>query len=425
MHTHDWQRRIELVDELMRAVSLETDPQALVRTYAKGASALFHTDQIVSVSRRDAAEPWYRITRSRRFAREINPWEQKAELPLITGGLLGEWLYDGRPRFVERFEADEMDPAHFHLKDMHAAFVLPQYDRGRAVNMTIMLWEDAGKVNREQLPNALWQGNLFGRTTHTLVLRKQLAGAYESLDREMRLVGAMQRALLPQELPEIPGVELAAEYITSQRAGGDLYDLFPMADGSWGLFIGDVSGHGTPAAVIMAITHALAHAHPGPPEPPDLLMTYLNERLSRHYTSRTPAFVTAFYGVFTPKANGRGPALRYSNAGHPPPRIVRDGRVITLDAARGLPLGVDDREKYSAAEVTLSPGDLLMLFTDGISEAFNPASQLFGFARLDDALSGSGQSARGAIDAVLRSVGLWAQGRPPADDQTMLTMRVI
>lgn len=407
----------------MRAVSLETDPQAMVRTYAEGARGLFSTDQIVSVSRRDVDEPWYRITRSRRFQRDIDPWEQKAELPVIAGGVLGEWLYDGTPRYIENFEADELDPAYFHLRGMRAAFVLPQYDQGVALNATVMLWDDPAKVDVEQLPNALWQGNLFGRTTHTLVLRKQLAAAYESLDREMRVVGAMQRALLPQELPEIPGVELAAEYRTSERAGGDLYDLFPMADGSWGLFIGDVSGHGTPAAVIMAITHALAHAHPGPPEPPDRLMAYLNERLSVHYTSRTPAFVTAFYGVFNPKTG----TLRYSNAGHPPPRIVRNGRVQALDGARGLPLGVDDREHYPAAEVRLGPDDLLMLYTDGISEAFNPSNQLFGFARLDDALSGTGGpggSARGAIDAVLKSVGFWAQGRPPADDQTMLAMRV-
>jgi sigma-B regulation protein RsbU (phosphoserine phosphatase) len=420
MARSDWREKLEQVDELMRAVSLETDPQALVRTYASGTKKLFSTDQIVSLSRRDLESPWYRITRSRRFQREIDPWAQRAELPVIAGGLLGEWLYAARPQFVENFEVDEMDPAYFHLKDMHAAFVLPQYDQGEAVNTTVMFWEDASRVDVEQLPNALWQGNLFGRTTHTLVLRKQLSAAYESLDREMRIVGAMQRALLPQELPEIPGVELAAEYRTSDRAGGDLYDLYPMVDGSWGLFIGDVSGHGTPAAVIMAITHALAHAHPGPPEPPDMLMTYLNERLSKHYTSRTPAFVTAFYGVYNPKTG----TLRYSNAGHPPPRIVRHGRVIALDGARGLPLGVDEREHYPAAEVQLSAGDLFMLYTDGISEAFNPANQLFGFARLDDALSGSGGSAQGAVDAVLKSVGFWAQGRPPADDQTMLAMRV-
>jgi sigma-B regulation protein RsbU (phosphoserine phosphatase) len=420
MATGDWKTRLALVDELMKSVSSETDPQSLVRAYTRGVKGLFHTDQIVSLSRRDVAAPWYRITRSRRFTREIDPWDQKDELPLLSGGVLGEWLYNEKPLFVEHFEPDELDPAYFHLKDMHAAFVMPQYEQGRALNMTVLLWEDASRVDVDDLPNTMWQGNLFGRTTHTLVLKKQLAGAYEELDRELRVVGAMQRALLPQELPEIPGVELAAEYRTSERAGGDLYDLFPMVDGSWGLFIGDVSGHGTPAAVIMAITHALAHAHPGPPEPPERLMTYLNERLSIHYTSRTPAFVTAFYGVYSPKTG----ILKYANAGHPPPRVVRGGKPMPLDAVRGLPLGVDEREVYPAGEIQLERGDLLMLYTDGISEAFNPAHQLFGFSRLDEALSRGAESARGGIDSLLAAVEEWAQGRPAADDQTMLAMRV-
>ncbi len=420
MSKGDWRHKLGLVDRLMREVSRQTDPQEMVRAYAAGVRELFHTDQTISVSRRDLDPPWYRITRSRRFTKEVNPWEQKHELPMLMGGLLGEWFYNDRPEFIEHFEVDESDPAYFHLRDMHAAFVLPQYDQGVPMNMTTLLWADASAVNVDELPNALWQGNLFGRTTNTLVLRKELSSAYESLDRELQVVGAMQRSLLPQELPEIPGVTLAAEYRTSQRAGGDLYDLFPMADGSWGMFIADVSGHGTPAAVIMAITHALAHAHPGPPDPPQRLMTFLNQRLSADYTSRTPAFVTAFYGVYDPRTR----MLKYTNAGHPPARLVRAGRVRALEEARGLPLGIDEHEQYSEAEVKLEPRDLLMLFTDGISEAFNMSSKLFGFERLDRALADRHDSARDSIEGMLEAVEQWAGGRPAADDQTMLTMHV-
>jgi sigma-B regulation protein RsbU (phosphoserine phosphatase) len=422
MSFDDWQSRLGQVEALMRAVSLETDPQSLVNTYAEGAKKLFTTDQLVGVSRRELESPHYIITRSRRFTREIDPWAQRHELPILSGGILGEWLYDGKPRFIDNLEPDELDPAYFHLKGMRAAFVLPQYDQGVALNCAVLLWDDPAKVDVRELPNALWQGNLFGRTTHTLVLRKQIKAAYTALDREMQIVGAMQRSLLPQELPEIPGVELAAEYRTSERAGGDLYDLYPMADGSWGLFIGDVSGHGTPAAVIMAITHALAHAHPGPPEPPDRLMAYLNSRLSADYTSRTPAFVTAFYAVYNPKTR----TLKYSSAGHPPPRVVRSGEIIPLDQARGLPLGVMETEQYPMTEMQLAPGDLLMLYTDGISEAMSPLpqSRLFGFERLDHALAGAGGSAQGAIERVIKAVTDWGRGRPPVDDQTMLAMRV-
>ena len=420
MANGDWRHKLGLVDRLMREVSRQTDPQEMVRAYAAGVRELFHADQTVSVSRRDLDPPWYRITRSRRFTKEVDPWEQKNELPMLMGGVLGEWFYLDRPEFIEHFDVDESDPAYFHLRGMHTVFLLPQYDQGVPMNMTALLWTDASKVDLEQLPNALWQGNLFGRATHSLVLRKELSKAYESLDRELQVVGEMQRSLLPQELPRIPGVTLAAEYRTSQRAGGDLYDLFPMADGTWGMFIADVSGHGTPAAVIMAITHALAHAHPGPPDPPCRLMAFLNQRLSADYTSRTPAFVTAFYGVYDPRTR----VLKYTNAGHPPTRLVRAGHVRTLQDARGLPLGIDETEVYGDAEVRLEPGDLLMLFTDGISEAFNMTSKLFGFERLDRTLAEHHDSARGAIEGVLGAVQQWAGGRPAADDQTMLAMHV-
>lgn len=421
MNRNDWQTNLELVNTLMRSVSNETDPQALVRAYAQGVGKLFSIDHSVSVSRRELEKPWYRITRSRRFTREINPWEQRNELPAIMGGLLGEWFYAEKPMFIEHFDADENDPAYFHLKDVHTVFVMPQYEQGVPLNATMLFWTDPSRVDVQQLPNAMWQGNLFGRTTHALVLKKELSKAYESLDRELQVVGAMQRSLLPQELPDIPGVELAAEYLTSQRAGGDLYDLFPMADGSWGIFIADVSGHGTPAAVIMAITHALAHAHPGPPDPPCRLMTFLNQRLARDYTSRTPAFVTAFYGVYNPTTR----TLTYCNAGHPPPRLIRGQRITPIDSARGLPLGIDDDEEYTGDQIQLAPDDFLLLYTDGISEAFNMSSQLFGFARLDQSLTAKHTTARSVIDNVLNSVNAFAQGRPPADDQTMLAMHIV
>ena len=92
--------------------------------------------------------------------------------------------------------------------------------------------------------------------------------AYEIVEHELKVVADIQRSLLPQVLPAIPGLELGAYYQTSQWAGGDYYDFFPLPDGRWGILIADVSGHGTPAAVMMAITHSLAHGLPGQPDPP-------------------------------------------------------------------------------------------------------------------------------------------------------------
>ena len=194
------------------------------------------------------------------------------------------------------------------------------------------------------------------------MLKNQLSGALAELDRELQVVGEIQRSLLPAELPRIEGFEVAAHYVTSARAGGDYYDFFPLSDG-WGIFIADVAGHGTPAAVLMAITHAIAHAQPGTHTPPGLLLGYLNRQLTRSYT-RGGTFVTAFYAVLDPVKR----TIRYAAAGHNPPRLVRGGRVMSLDRTGSLPLGIMEQE-YGEAEVALERGDLLVMYTDGITEA--------------------------------------------------------
>ena len=122
--------------------------------------------------------------------------------------------------------------------------------------------------------------SLFGRATHNLVLRNELKHAYEIVERELKVVADIQRSLLPQVLPKIPNLELAAYYRTSRWAGGDYYDFFPLPDGRWGILVADVSGHGTPAAVMMAITHSLAHSLPGPADPPAALLGHVNRQLS-------------------------------------------------------------------------------------------------------------------------------------------------
>src|SRR5207244_2587168 len=137
-----------------------------------------------------------------------------------------------------------------------------------------------------RLPELVWLSNLFGRATNNLVLSEELQRAYQTLDRELKVVGQIQRSLLPARLPTIPTLDLATHYQPSQRAGGDYYDFFPLPAGKWGIFIADVSGHGTPAAVLMAVTHCIAHTHPGPPQPPAKVLDYLNRHLATRSEER-------------------------------------------------------------------------------------------------------------------------------------------
>src|SRR3954466_4233436 len=291
-----WTEELAIIDRTMKAISDVTDPETFVNIYYNNIGALIPGNDYVSVSRRNVPAPFYLITRSSRFKEHLNPWTQRDLLPRLSGGLLGEVAYANEPVIIDdlpaRLKAD--DPGHFYLQGFQSLVALPHYEANQGINVTCMLAPAGREMDKTVIPMLHWQSGLFGRGTTNLVLKNQLADALKALDRELQIVGQIQLALLPNELPKIPGFEIAAHYQTSARAGGDYYDFFPLPGDGCGLFIADVSGHGTPAAVFMAITHAIAHAQPGTHTPPALLLEYLNDRLIRSYT-RGGTFITAFY----------------------------------------------------------------------------------------------------------------------------------
>ncbi|MEM1108604.1 MAG: PP2C family protein-serine/threonine phosphatase [Planctomycetota bacterium] len=427
----DTDQRVDAMVEMVRELSAQTDANQMVNDFGDRFRRMFTYEGFVALSRRGLEPPHYRITRSSLWEKPINPWAQKDQLPVLRGGVLGELLYGDLPVIVNDFRPSPDDPAYEHLKDYRSYQAVPHYHNGVGTNMAINFSTSPDGFDPEKLPDNILTHNLFGRTTNNMVLSQQLKEANDALDAELKVVGDIQRSLLPQKLPEIEHLDLAAHYHTARRAGGDYYDLFPLADKSggskWGILVADVSGHGTPAAVVMAATHAVAHAYNGPSGhescTPCAMLTYLNARLTGRYDAGTIMFVTAFYGVFDPATR----MLTYAAAGHPPPRLCRDGKLSQLDAVGGLPLGIMADARYESAEIQLEPNDKLTLFTDGLAEAFDPDRQQYGEARLDEVLTRSClscDSPQGTIDAVLEDVRRFARGTPNDDDQTILALQV-
>lgn len=414
--------RLDYVVSMMRELSLQTDPQAMVRMYGERLRALMPADRSLAFSRRGLSYPEYRITRFSGWTEEVNPWLQKGSLPRHSGGLLAELIYGDQPQIMNGLDVSPDDPAAPYLEGMRSMMVLPNYDGGVALNMTAVLSQEPAFFDPEMLADRVWMSNLFGRATSSLVIKADLERAMGVVDREMRAVANMQRSLLPKTLPEIPRLSLAAHYETSTWAGGDYYDVFPLPDGRWGLLIADVSGHGTPAAVLMAIVHALAHGYDGPAFPPTAFLDYLNRRLCERYTTEGEAFVTAFYGIFDPNTL----RLHYASAGHNPPRLKRcaDGSVTSLDRAHGLPLGVFPDTPFTEAMHQMRRGDQLILYTDGVTEATNREGRMFGMTQLDHALEHCHENAHALIAAVLAELADYTAGAPPEDDRTLLVARV-
>ncbi len=417
----DWRERLAFIVETMRDMSRQTDPQAMVRAYATRMRQVMPTDRTVSLSRRDLEPPSYRITRSSLWKEEINPWRDKDRLPVLSGGLLGELIYGDEPRIIDDIQIVSDDPAAEYFAGMRSLIAVPNYDQGAALNMVVLMRKEPAAFQREQFPMWVWMSNLFGRATHNLVLSEEVKKAYEAVDYELKVVADIQRSLLPRELPHIPNLKLAAHYQTSRRAGGDYYDFFPLPNGHWGILIADVSGHGTPAAVLMAITHSIAHSFPGPPTPPGKMLDYVNRHLVSRYNIQS-TFVTAFYGIFDPVSR----RIDYACAGHNPPRFKRcgGGGISALVGLDGIPLGIEANEIYRERTEQLQPGDQIIFYTDGITEATNAQGEMFGVARLDRVLNGCREEASELLNAVLKALHEFTGGKPPADDQTLLVAKI-
>ena len=174
----------------------------------------------------------------------------------------------------------------------------------------------------------------------------------------------------------------------------------------------------------MAITHAIAHAEPGTHEPPASLLRHLDARLSRSYT-RNGTFITAFSAVLDPAAR----TLTYARAGHNPPRLLRGGRVIALDSVGGMPLGILGEQPYGETTVTLERGDLLVLYTDGVTETRakpDAAGEhaMFGVERLDALLlTCDGCPPVVCIPRIRTALAEFSDNAAPVDDQTLIAIR--
>lgn len=418
----DWHHRLSIIVETMREMSLHTDPQAMVRSYIARTRELRPVDRMVSLSRRGLQSPQYRITRSSLWQDDIDPWKQKERLPVLTGGLLGELVYGDQPRMIDDLQISPNDPAAEYFADQRSLVAIPHYDEGVALNMVVLMRGQQAAFDPQQFPEMVWMSNLFGRATHNLVLSEQLKRAYEEVDYELKVVADIQRALLPAELPKIATMGLAAHYQTSRRAGGDYYDFFELPDGKWGIMIADVSGHGTPAAVVMAILQTIVHAYPFSSNSPGKLLEYLNSHLMQKFMVDNGTFVTVFYAIYDPASR----SLTYVSAGHNPPRVKHcsQKRISSLDRAQTLPLGILPEVEFPEHTERLTAGDQIIFYTDGITEARDATSRMFGVERLDQTLENCCLDADGLINAVLEAVDSFTAGHPAEDDRTILVAKI-
>ena len=191
----EWQDKLDAIVAMMREVSEQTDPQEMVRAYGKHIRELQPLDGFVSVTRRGLEPPYYRIARSSRWDTAVNPWKERDKLPILQGGLLGELVYSNEPRIIDDLQVADDDPAKEHFEGMRSLVAIPVFDEGEAPNVVVQMRKEPHAFAREEFPEMVWVTNLFGRATHNLVLSDQGREAHAALDRELKIVGDIQRSL--------------------------------------------------------------------------------------------------------------------------------------------------------------------------------------------------------------------------------------
>ncbi len=421
---------MELTDSLSRAESPQQVLEAIIIAMRKAYGPRCY----ISLATAGLQSGHFRITRwlaadgSERI-RPADPWSSVEDLPAQYGGVLSRLIATPDPKLVQHMKVLE-DPI---VGDTFAPFgsliAVPVMVEGHLANWTILLHEEPNGLGVADLEQLILRGNLIGTTMNNVLIANRLREATDWIRHEVDHIAQIQRSLLPQTVPQIPGAEVASRYETFDKAGGDYYDLLPLTAGlggtylekagPWALMIADASGHGPAAAVVVAMLHAILHAREPQVNEPTACLDYLNERLfARRVGSE---FVTAFFATYEPGSR----ILTYANAGHNPPLLrMPSGEVRKLDDVGGIPLGVMDKVGSDQTSIKLAPGQMLVMYTDGITEAQDPGGRQFGDNALEAVIAGCRGGPEQMVEQINIAVKRHRNGAKANDDQTIVAMRI-
>jgi serine phosphatase RsbU (regulator of sigma subunit) len=246
------------------------------------------------------------------------------------------------------------------------------------------------------------------------------AQAHQKVDREMAAAGKIQSGLLPVKPPQIPGWELAATLEPSRQTSGDFFDFIALPDGRLGIVIADVADKGAAAALFMALSSSLIRTYAAQPEAqPDLVLRETNRRILAD--THTDLFVTVFYAVLDPHTG----TLTYSNAGHNPPyHFHHYNEAVQSLKQTGIPVGILEGSTWETETVQLSPGDVLVLYTDGVTDAQNRQEAFFGSDRLLACVQNNmSQAAQAIQETILASIHEFSASAPQFDDVALIILR--
>jgi len=267
----------------------------------------------------------------------------------------------------------------------------------------------------------------INKTLEQLLILKQAMKEHDlliSIQHDLSVARSIQLAILPKVFPPFPEIkefDIYASMNAAKEVGGDFYDFFLIDHDRLGFVIGDVSGKGVPAAIFMAVSRTLIRATALKGIGAGECMTYVNNLLCNESVSSM--FVTVFYAIL----NIHTGVVEYSSAGHNPPYLMKStGEIIEIEKTGGIVLGALEDYEFKSGTVKMEAGDNIFMFTDGVTEAFNVADELYSEERLEALLRElKGKELKEVVDSVNKDVDLYSTGVPQSDDITVLAIKYL
>ena len=237
----------------------------------------------------------------------------------------------------------------------------------------------------------------------------------ERIERELEVAAAIQRQILPRDLPVVAGLEIAAKNVPTRQVGGDYFDFFPLSGGRLAFLVADVSGKGVPAALLVSTVHAAVHLQIDEAKTVAELIGRIDRHLQKYAATRK--FLTCFFGLIEPESG----IVHYVSAGHNPALLRRASGAIEQIKATGVPIGMFPNASWREETVTMERGDLLCVYSDGITEALDAAEEEYGLDRLSRLMTA--QAPGEICEKVFDAVAAFADDVPQYDDQTLLLLK--
>ena len=405
-------QELSLLNDLAREIGASLDAEEIMHKIVRRALKNVKAEQgIITLVEEHDDDPMTTLVRTAGSSVQQDPYQ-------VNDSLLGWMLHHNKPLVINdppedtRFRGTPWDPS------IRSILCVPLLIRSRLTGMLTVYNKKATSGFTEDDQRLL---SIIAAQSAQIVENARLFGeeqAFLHMREEVRLAHEIQTSLLPKTPPQVPGYDITGISFPAETVGGDYFDYIPLADDHLGLCVGDVSGKGLPASLMMANVQATLRGQAPWAETVSTCLERANKLLCQ--SIRKGSFVTLFYGILDPQ----GHLLRYANAGHNRPLLrTADGAISRLELG-GLVLGFLPDYVYKETTLTFAPGDVLLIYSDGLTETMNPAQEEFGEERLTALLKKHGtQSAQTLIDRIVKDAKLYAGKALPHDDLTVLVVK--